>query len=101
MTDSLDYFNFLRTIKLEKATIIQSLFQPKTVKKNSYLLAEGQICKDNFIIVKGVAKKCFIFSDKEIVTDIYLTGDIEVPEIQFLFHYLCFFRVQILRADYS
>ena len=76
MIDSLDYFNFLNTIDPNKATIIQSLFQPKTVKKNTYLLREGQICKDSYIITKGVAIKCFDFDDKEIATDIYLKGDI-------------------------
>ena len=76
MTQSLDYFHFLHSTDPEKAEVIQSLFQSKKVKKNTYLLSEGQICKDNFIIVKGVAKKYFNFADKEVTTDIYLSGDI-------------------------
>jgi CRP-like cAMP-binding protein len=76
MTESLDYFIFLDTINPQDAKIIHSLFQPKMVKKNTYLLREGQVCEDNYIITKGVAIKSFNLDNKEITTDIYLIGDI-------------------------
>ncbi len=76
MKDNLDYFNFLNSIDTDKANVIQSLFTQKSIKKNTYLLNDGQVCKENYIITKGVAIKCFNFDDKVVTTDIYLAGDI-------------------------
>ena len=55
--ESLDYVRFLSSIDPEKATIIQSMVRPQKVKKNTYLLREGQICQFSYIIYQGVAKK--------------------------------------------
>jgi len=74
--ESLDYVRFLSSIDPEKATIIQSMVRPQKVKKNTYLLREGQICQFSYIISQGVAKKYINFAEKEVVTDIYLAGDI-------------------------
>ncbi len=76
MKDNLDYFNFLSSIDSDKANIIKSLFLEKSIKKNSYLLSEGQICRDVYIITKGVIVKSFDYADKDVTSDIYLAGDI-------------------------
>jgi len=76
MIDNLDYFLFLNSIDKHKADIIKSLFVKRSVKRNTYLLKEGQICLDNYIITKGVAIKTFNHADKDITIDIYLAGDI-------------------------
>jgi CRP-like cAMP-binding protein len=74
MTD--DFSTFLKNIEKEKAEMINSLFKKMSVKKNTVLLAEGQICRNNYIVENGVARKFFYHSDKEITTEIYLKGDI-------------------------
>jgi CRP-like cAMP-binding protein len=71
-----NFYTFLKSIKQDKAEIIASLLKKMTVKKNTILLAEGQICRHNYIVENGVARKFFNHYDKEITTEIYLKGDI-------------------------
>jgi CRP-like cAMP-binding protein len=75
MTEKSEYLTFLNLMDENKASIIQSLLKQKTVKKKSYLLTENQICKQSYIVKNGIARKFYLHSDKEITTDIYLTGD--------------------------
>ena len=75
MTENSEYLTFLNLIEKSKADIIQSLFKQKTVKKKSYLVAEGQICRQSYIVKSGIARKFYLHSDNEITTDIYLKGD--------------------------
>jgi CRP-like cAMP-binding protein len=71
-----DFFTLLKNIEQEKAEIIISLFKKMSVKKNTILLMEGQICRHNYIVENGLARKYFSYLDKEITTEIYLKGDI-------------------------
>lgn len=66
---------FLSLIDKDKADIILSFFKEKKVKKKTFLLTENQICKQSYIVKNGIARKYYTFSEKEITTDIYLSGD--------------------------
>lgn len=39
---------------------ISTYFQPQSVKKKENLLAEGEVCKANYFVVKGILRKFFI-----------------------------------------
>ena len=68
--------HFFKGLDKEKAGLLQSLFTERGVKRNTLLLAEGQLCRESYVVKSGVARKYFHHGDREVTTEIYLKGDI-------------------------
>jgi CRP-like cAMP-binding protein len=50
----------------------------KKYKKGSYLLQQGEVCKNSFLIQQGVARKFYLTEGKEITTELFFENDIAV-----------------------
>lgn len=66
--------DFLKEISGDRANAIRGLFKEKSIKKNTLILREGEICSKNYIIRKGAARRYFNYLDREVTLDIYLEG---------------------------
>jgi len=47
------YFQEITEINEEKLTSLSRYFKEKTVKKNEFLLCEGEVCKFNYFVISG------------------------------------------------
>ncbi len=50
----------------------------KEYKKGSYLLQQGEVCKNSFLMQRGVARKFYLSDGKEITTELFFENDIAV-----------------------
>jgi CRP-like cAMP-binding protein len=50
----------------------------KEYKKGSYLLQQGEVCKNSFLIQEGVARKFYLNEGKEITTELFFKDDLAV-----------------------
>lgn len=57
---------------------LDDLLVYKELRKESFLLSEGQICQNCFIIQEGVARKFSRSEDKELTTELYFKDDLAV-----------------------
>lgn len=62
--------NFIDLIDDEKQGILDA-FPIKTFTKDSFLLKEGQISKDSFVVIKGCVRKYFLNDGEEITSEFY------------------------------
>jgi CRP-like cAMP-binding protein len=47
------YFHNLTTIEDEKLELLSPYFKEKKIKKNEFLLREGEVCKFNYFVISG------------------------------------------------
>jgi CRP-like cAMP-binding protein len=62
--------NFIDLTNDEKQGILET-FPIKTILKESFLLKEGQISKDAFVVIKGCIRKYYLQEGEEITTQFY------------------------------
>lgn len=57
------YFREITNIKEEKLDYLSPYFKEKTVKKNEFLLREGEICKFNYFVISGCLRLYSVNTD--------------------------------------
>ncbi|MFM9837321.1 MAG: Crp/Fnr family transcriptional regulator [Cyclobacteriaceae bacterium] len=57
---------------------LSSVTHIKKYKKGDYLLQQGEVCKNSFLIQQGVARKFYLTEEKEITTELFFENDIAV-----------------------
>ncbi|HTF82607.1 MAG TPA: hypothetical protein VL947_12810 [Cytophagales bacterium] len=57
---------------------LEEVFVDKKFPKGAYLLRSNQICTSHFLIKQGIARKFYIYNDKEITTEIYFHDDVAI-----------------------
>ncbi|MFT5263754.1 MAG: CRP-like cAMP-binding protein [Polaribacter sp.] len=62
--------NFIDLTDDEKQGILEA-FPIKTISKESFLLKEGQISKDAFVVIKGCIRKYYLQEGEEITSEFY------------------------------
>ncbi len=62
--------NFIDLNNAEKQGILEA-FPIKTFTKESFLLKEGQIAKDAFVVIKGCIRKYYLHEGEEITSEFY------------------------------
>ncbi len=68
----------IRKISPEAQKGLDELMVYKEVGKESFLLAEEQVCQNCFLIEEGVARKFTYSGDKEFTTELYFKDDLAV-----------------------
>jgi CRP-like cAMP-binding protein len=79
MTSYLHKINdFIANLDTESSAALNGLSSEKTYKKGDFLLRQDDVCKKNFWIQTGIARKYYLHDGKEITTEIYFEDDIAV-----------------------
>ena len=68
---------------LELQTRIEELISTRQLTKGHFLLEEGDICRNCFIMESGIARKYLVSNSKEITTELYFSDDIMVSLASF------------------
>jgi CRP-like cAMP-binding protein len=69
---------YLHALDEKAKTALEEVTSTKEYKKGSYLLQEGDVCKNSFLIQQGIARKFYAVEGKEITTEFFFENDIAV-----------------------
>jgi CRP-like cAMP-binding protein len=62
----------------EAALALQSASVTKEIMKGEFLLRQGDVCRNSFLIKQGVARKFYLDDGKEITTELFFENDLAV-----------------------
>lgn len=74
-----DYFSQYITLSKEEVQLIKSEDIIREYKKNDFLLKEGQIAKECFLVLKGCVKRYYLEDGEEKIMDFYTENDPIAP----------------------
>lgn len=63
------------TVSAEEAIAIEASFPIRQYKKNDFLLSEGQVAKDSYLLIEGCVRKYSLHDGEELTTELYTEGD--------------------------
>jgi CRP-like cAMP-binding protein len=79
MNPNLDKINdFITRLDTKTLTALNEISVEKVFKKGDFLLRQDEVCKKNYWIEKGVARKYYLNDGKEITTELYFDNDIAI-----------------------
>ena len=74
-----DYFSQYITLSEEEVQIIKNEDIIREYKKNDFLLKEGQMAKECFLVLKGCVKRYYLEDGEEKIMDFYTENDPIAP----------------------
>ena len=63
------------SVSSEEALAIEASFPIRQYNKNDFLLSEGQIAKDAYLLIEGCVRKYALNDGEELTTEFYIEGD--------------------------
>jgi CRP-like cAMP-binding protein len=85
---------------------LESISASRQLKKGTYLLKQGEICRRSYFLTNGIARKFFVTDNKEITTEFYFANDIAVSLNSYVFQQAgveaieCLTDVTVAQIDY-
>ncbi|MEM8965789.1 MAG: cyclic nucleotide-binding domain-containing protein, partial [Bacteroidota bacterium] len=58
--------------------VLDEIAVVKHFKKGDILLAEGEVCRKSFHLIRGIARKYYLSEGKEVTTEFYFEDDLAV-----------------------
>jgi CRP-like cAMP-binding protein len=62
----------------ETLALLQSIAKVQIIKKGDYLLKQGEVCRDSFLLKQGIARKYYLNDGKEITTELFFEDDLAI-----------------------
>jgi CRP-like cAMP-binding protein len=80
MKSYLDKINqFILALDGKTRAALEEITTHKFFRKGEYLLGQDEICRQSYLIVKGIARKFYLTEDgKDITTELYFADDLAV-----------------------
>jgi CRP-like cAMP-binding protein len=70
--------NLISRLTDEASAALESISLIQTVKKGDYLLRQGEVCRNSYLLKQGIARKYYLSNGKEITTELFFENDIAV-----------------------
>ncbi len=96
MRELLQYFNTIYPLSSDLEQYLLSIFKVKELTKKSYILKQGQVCRNLYFIEKGLVRCFYIKDDKEVCSWFMKEGDLIISVESFFKQVISYENIQAL-----
>ncbi len=96
MRELLQYFNTIYPLSSDLEQYLLSIFKVKELTKKSYILKQGQVCRNLYFIEKGLVRCFYIKDDKEVCSWFMKEGDLIISVESFFKQVISYENIQAI-----